>query len=124
MSHANNAFVTGGTGLVGRALVERLLARGMNVTLLIRSDAEERRKDALDALRAKAETHGSLALVTGDLSQSALGLAEAGALALRQAGHCFHVAALYDIEADPEALTRANIEGTRHLLAALREIAR
>ena len=100
MSNANNAFVTGGTGLVGRALVERLLARGMNVTLMIRSGAEERRKDALAALHAEAEQHGSLALVSGDLSQPGLGLAEAGAAALHDAGHCFHVAALYDIEAD------------------------
>ena len=30
MSSANQVFVTGGTGLIGRAVVERLLLRGVN----------------------------------------------------------------------------------------------
>jgi short-subunit dehydrogenase len=120
MSQANTAFVTGGTGLIGRALVERLLERGMDVTLMLRSGAEERRQDALAALRAEAAKHpGALSVVTGDLGKPGLGLDDAGLAALRGSGHCFHVAALYDIEADPEALAQTNIEGTKHLLSAL-----
>jgi len=122
MGFANHAFVTGGTGLVGRAVVERLLARGMNVTLMLRAGATERRKDALAQLQAKADARGgSLTLVDGDLSKPLLGLDEAGLGALADAGHCFHVAALYDIEADAESLARTNIQGTKHLLSALEE---
>ena len=54
MSSSNHAFVTGGTGLIGRAVVERLLRRGVNVTLMLRSGAEERRKDELDAFLTMA----------------------------------------------------------------------
>jgi NAD(P)-dependent dehydrogenase (short-subunit alcohol dehydrogenase family) len=120
MSSADDAFVTGGTGLIGRALVERLLRRGVHVTLMLRSDAEQRRKMELDSLRAIAVgAKGSLSEVTGDLSQPELGLSKAGTAALARAGHCFSLAALYDIEADPEAIEKTNVEGTKHLLAAL-----
>ena len=122
MSSANRAFVTGGTGLIGRALVERLLRRGVNVTLMLRSGAEERRRTELAALHAAADgVHGSLSQVTGDLAEPDLGLSEAGLAALSEAGHCFHVAALYDIDADPEVIEKTNVDGTRHLLSALRK---
>jgi NAD(P)-dependent dehydrogenase (short-subunit alcohol dehydrogenase family) len=122
MSSSNHAFVTGGTGLIGRAVVERLLRRGVNVTLMLRSGAEERRKDELDAFLTMAGgANGSLTLVSGDLSEPDLGLSEAGVAALSEAGHCFHVAALYDIDADPEVIQKTNVDGTKHLLSALRK---
>ena len=122
MSSSNRVFVTGGTGLIGRAVVERLLGRGMDVTLLLRSGAEERRADALAHLETAAKGRsGSLSTVTGDLSKQRLGLTEAGLRALSGAEHCFHIAALYDIEAEPETLAATNIGGTRHLLNALQE---
>jgi nucleoside-diphosphate-sugar epimerase len=120
MSSSNHAFVTGGTGLIGRAVVERLLGRGMDVTLLVRGGASERRRDALRQLEAAGESaKGSLSTVRGDLSKPRLALTDAGLRALSDAGHCFHIAALYDIEADPDALAATNIDGTRHLLDAL-----
>jgi short-subunit dehydrogenase len=121
MGSANHAFVTGGTGLIGRALVQRLLRRGVNVTLMLRSGAETRRGAELEALGEMAGgANGSLRRVTGDLSAPDLGLSEAGVAALSEAGHCFHVAALYDIGADPELITKTNVDGTKHLLSALR----
>ena len=106
--------------MIGRAVVERLLARGVNVTLMLRAEAEERRKDALDALLETAGgANGSLTLVTGDLLEPEMGLSQAGMAALGDAGHCFHLAALYDIEADPKAIEKANVDGTRNVLAAL-----
>ena len=122
MSSANHAFVTGGTGLIGRALVERLLRRGVNVTLMLRSGTEERRRDALDGFLGMAGgANGSLTLVSGELSEGDLGLSEAGLATLTEAGHCFHVAALYDIDADPEVIEQTNVDGTRHLISALRK---
>ncbi|UCF46051.1 MAG: SDR family NAD(P)-dependent oxidoreductase, partial [Myxococcales bacterium] len=120
MSSSNQAFVTGGPGLIGRAVVERLLRRGVHVTLMLRSGAEERRRDEIDAfLSIAGGANGSLTLVTGDLSDPDLGMSETGVAALSEAGHCFHIAALYDIEADPEVIEQINIEGTRNLLSAL-----
>jgi NAD(P)-dependent dehydrogenase (short-subunit alcohol dehydrogenase family) len=120
MASATHLFVTGGTGLIGRALVKRLLRRGLDVTLMIRSGAAERRKSVLEDLdRAASAAKGSLKQVTGDLCAPDLGLSEAGLAALSKAGHCFHVAALYDIDAEPDALERNNVEGTKQLLSAL-----
>ena len=123
MSSSNHAFVTGGTGLIGRAVVERLLQRGVNVTLMLRSGAEERRQEELEALAAVAGgANGSLNQVIGDLAAPDLGLSEAGLAALSGAGHCFHLAALYDIDADPEVIEKTNVDGTKHLLSALRKV--
>ena len=122
MGTENHAFVTGGTGLIGRAVVERLLERGVNVTLMLREGAEQKRKADLAALEDKARERGAtLAPVAGDLSKPGLALDEAGRRALSDAGHCFHIAALYDIEADPELLRETNVGGTEQLLAELRK---
>ncbi|MBW1758688.1 MAG: SDR family oxidoreductase, partial [Deltaproteobacteria bacterium] len=48
-----------------------------------------------------------------------MGLSEASIAALSEAGQCFNVAALYDIDADPEVIEKTNVDGTRHLLSAL-----
>ena len=120
MATPNHAFVTGGTGLVGRAVVERLLRRGTHVTLLLRSESGERRRTVLDSLAAEATGGGALRVVHGDLEKAGLGLSDDGLRALSEAAHCFHVAALYDIEADPDLLARTNVEGTKHLLDALK----
>jgi NAD(P)-dependent dehydrogenase (short-subunit alcohol dehydrogenase family) len=122
MSLAIHVFVTGGTGLIGRAVVQRLLRRGVHVTLMLRSDAHERRAEEIEMLAAMTGGgHGSLRLVTGNLTEPRMGLSEEGLASLSESGHCFHLAALYDIEAAPEAIERVNVEGTRNLLSALRE---
>ncbi|MEM7434307.1 MAG: SDR family oxidoreductase [Myxococcota bacterium] len=120
MTQATSAFVTGGTGLLGRALVERLLDRGLSVTLMIRAASVEAQTTWLTAQRERADAHGgSLRVVSGDLTEPDLGLDAEGLAALSTATHCFHVAALYDLDATAEQLEDANTEGTRRLLSAL-----
>jgi len=114
---SKHAFVTGGTGLIGRAVVERLLRRGLDVTLMVRSTPSTNRNEVVNRLRNVEG--GRLASVTGDLTKPGLGLDDEGRATLSQAAHCFHIAALYDIEADAEALRAANEQGTRHVLDAL-----
>lgn len=120
MTSASSAFVTGGTGLIGRALVARLLERQLSVALLVREGSTERHTEALERLRSIASRHGaSLQLVRGDLTEDDLGLEVDALGALVAAEHCFHVAALYDLDAAPEALDAVNVGGTRQLLSAL-----
>ncbi|HKW91756.1 MAG TPA: hopanoid-associated sugar epimerase [Methylomirabilota bacterium] len=101
-----SVLVTGGTGFVGANLVRELIADGHHVRVLARAGGDRR---ALGD--AKVE------IVEGDLLDPAsLRAAVAGAR------HVYHVAADYRLWApDPRALYRANVDGTRHLLAAAAE---
>jgi NAD(P)-dependent dehydrogenase (short-subunit alcohol dehydrogenase family) len=117
------ALVTGGTGLIGKHLVERLLARGHRVLLLVRPGAEARRPGVLARLGAAAEASpGELHGVPGDVAEPGMGID--GGLEAHLDGtplaHVFHLAALYDLAAPEAELVRVNVDGTRHLLAALR----
>jgi NAD(P)-dependent dehydrogenase (short-subunit alcohol dehydrogenase family) len=108
-------LVTGATGFIGRHLVERLLRRGGTVYAVIRPASRER----LDALRAHWGPGAErVVAVSGDLSQPLLGLVpEALAELHGRVDHLFHLAAVYDMGADPETLHAANVVGTRNLIA-------
>lgn len=100
------AFVTGATGFVGSHVARALAQQGASLRLLVRPSSN---KKNLDNLKAD--------LVTGDLR-------DPGSLEKSIAG-CdvvFHVAADYRLWVrDPEEMYRANVEGTRAILAAARK---
>lgn len=98
------AFVTGGTGFVGSHLVERLLADGAEVRALVRSDPKW--LDGLD-----------VTLVRGDLSDGA-----ALRTGLDGVDAVYHVAGMTRARTQA-ALDRANVDGTRALLAAVQDAA-
>ena len=105
-------FVTGATGFIGTYLVARLLARGGPIHVLVREGSLER----LARLR---ETWGvdekRVVAVVGDLTQPNLGVKPADLHRLKgKIAHCFHLAAIYDIQAPAETQQSANVEGTRH----------
>lgn len=98
------AFVTGGTGFVGANLVRLLLSQGYEVRSLVRSTS---RHGNLHGVNAE--------LVQGDLNDSDLADKMAGCEVV------FHVAAHYSLwQADRDRLYRANVLGTRNVLAAAR----
>lgn len=119
MSEFPSVFITGATGLIGRTLVERFLARGARITALVRADAQVRHAELMAHLGVKeAASAGSLTWVTGDVTEPRLGLA--AEVSLGDFTHIVHAAAVYDLDASDAALTQVNVEGTRTLIEAAR----
>jgi dihydroflavonol-4-reductase len=100
------AFVTGATGFVGSHVARVLAEQGADLRLLIRSGGDLRNVQGLKADR-----------VIGDLRDPA-----SIEKAMVGCDVVFHVAADYRLWVrDPEQMYRANVEGTRAVLAAARK---
>lgn len=98
------AFVTGGTGFLGAALVRALLAKGLKVRALARHGSDKRNLEGLP----------NVELVAGDLlDKEAL---RAGTAGCRYAFHCAADYRLWVTDADP--MYRANVDGTENVLRA------
>lgn len=114
-------FVTGASGFIGKRLVRKLLAReDATVYFLMRNPAPER----LEALRQFWQVDGSHAIaVEGDILKPGLGLSEEDKQRLcDKTDHVFHLAAIYDLAADPEKEIETNIQGTRNAVCFAKEI--
>ncbi len=96
-------LVTGGGGFLGRAIVERLLARGNEVVIAARSDYPEVR-----ALGAEQ--------VQGDLGDPTTAMEAA-----RGCDAVIHTAAKAGIWGDPEDFWRSNVTATENVVAACKE---
>jgi nucleoside-diphosphate-sugar epimerase len=93
------AFVTGGSGFIGGALIERLRREGWDVRALARS---ERAAERVRELGAEP--------VSGDLDD----------LQVEDCEIAFHAAAKVEDFGDPAEFERVNVQGTRNVVAACR----
>jgi nucleoside-diphosphate-sugar epimerase len=100
-----SAFVTGGSGFIGGALIRRLVADGCTVRALARSDAS-----------AGAVSERGAEPVRGDLDDGSS--MAAGAAGCEVAFHCAAHLGDWGSRADFE---RGNVQGTRNALAAARQ---
>jgi NAD(P)-dependent dehydrogenase (short-subunit alcohol dehydrogenase family) len=105
-------FVTGGTGFIGRFLVQNLLKHGEPIYLLVRKSALKK----LPSLRESWGVDGKRVIaIVGDLAKPNLGVVAEDLKRLKgKVDHLFHLAAIYDLAASAEDQQRANIDGTRH----------
>ena len=91
-----NYFVTGATGFIGRHLVEQLVQREGTVYVLVREGS----RGKVDALTQDLGVEdGRIVPVSGDLFKEGLGVEDFS----EKVDHLFHLAAVYDMEADEEA---------------------
>ena len=99
-------FVTGATGFVGHHVAKALAGEGAELRILVRKTSNLKNLEGIG---------GDLAV--GDLSQP-----ESYGPAVRGCEAVVHVAADYRLWIrDPQAMYRANVEGTRELLRLARE---
>ena len=98
---ASKAFVTGGTGFIGRRLVTRLLEGGWHVRALV-----------LGSERTRLPSHENLEAIVGDITEPR---SLRGTMDDRDV--VFHAAALVDSWVrDARDYVRVNVEGTEHMI--------
>jgi dihydroflavonol-4-reductase len=100
-------FLTGATGFVGHHVAKALAAEGAELRMLVRKTSN---LSNLEGIRGET--------VLGDLSEP-----DSLKSALKDCDALMHVAADYRLWIpDPDAMYRANVEGTRALLRLAREV--
>ncbi|MGZ4683410.1 MAG: SDR family oxidoreductase, partial [Acidimicrobiales bacterium] len=134
-------FITGTTGFLGTALLERLL-RGVpdcEIVLLVRpgkrSTVEQRvareifKNDAFDRLRADLGKDGyaemtarRVSAVAGDVSTDGLGLDEAGRATLASCDIVIHSAATVSFDSPLDGAVEVNLLGPSRIAATLQDL--
>jgi len=108
-------FVTGATGFIGKRLVKALLARrGSTVHFLVRPGSEGKVAGLMEYWGVGKQR---AVAVAGDLTARKLGVAPAELKSLKgQIDAVYHLAAVYDLDADEASQVQVNVEGTRNVV--------
>ena len=109
-------IVTGGTGFLGRRVVEGLLSADTDavVHVLVREASAAK----LAELATRWNATDRVFPLVGDLTAEGLGLVDEPPAAQ----HVVHLGAVYDMTADEESAYAANVNGTRAVIALATEL--
>ncbi|WP_330254613.1 SDR family oxidoreductase [Nocardia sp. NBC_00565] len=109
-------IVTGGTGFLGRRVVQELLAADSEaiVHVLVRTASVAKFGELTAGWKGGERAFPML----GDLTADGLGLIEDAP----RADHVIHLGAVYDMTADEQTAHAANVAGTRSVLELAREL--
>lgn len=114
-------FLTGGTGFIGRFLVEKLLERKKTIYLLVQEKSMDKYEQLLERVGANSD---QVVAVLGNLTQPNLGLGQKDLEQLKgKVEQFYHLAAIYDLYASDEIQQAVNVEGTRNAVGAAEAMA-
>src|SRR3954447_2130966 len=107
-------FVTGGTGFIGRNLIQRLLDnREGQIHVLVREGSTDRLQELIESW-GQGER---IVPLVGDITEERLGVSDEKAQELKgKVDHFFHLAAMYDMTADSDTNLELNVGGTRNAI--------
>lgn len=110
-------FLTGATGTVGSAILERLAATpGVKVVLLIRAESERALQARFESLTSGMSVEASLTPVLGDITLPAFGLSDEELLRVRSAlTNVIHSAASVRMNLPVEAARAAAVTSARSI---------
>jgi len=119
-------LVTGGTGFIGRRLVERLLEKRQGtVYLLVRAGSQGKLDDLIAHWRTGlgATAVKRIEPLYGDLRRPMLGVERERVAELQgKVRDFFHLAAIYDMTAPAQRNTAVNVGGTTHAVELARAL--
>jgi short-subunit dehydrogenase/thioester reductase-like protein len=107
-------IVSGGTGFIGKHLIDRLVMRGQPIYVLVRPSSLAN----LERLRNTRWSSWSELVqpLVGDIGQPRCGVTDQALASLEPISSLFHLAAIYDMDVTPAAAWAANVAGTEHAL--------
>lgn len=108
-------LVTGGTGFIGKHLIDRLLKRNKPIILLVRKSSIDKMSHVI--AERWPDHANQIELLEGDIAQPLAGIAPGKIKKLRgDVTDLFHLAAIYDMNVDQQSAQTANVEGTKHVI--------
>lgn len=104
-------FLTGGTGFIGRQLVEELLKEEVMIFLLVRSKSKATRVFQEKGIFNEAAMH----IIEGDLTKPDLGLSDEDKEKVLSTDVIIHAGGQMDIQATTQAATSVFLNGAKHI---------
>ncbi|UNK18728.1 alpha/beta fold hydrolase [Paenibacillus sp. N3/727] len=104
-------FLTGGTGFIGRQLVEELLKEDVMIFLLVRSKSKATRTFQEKGILNEAAMH----FIEGDLTKTDLGLSDEDKDRVLNTDVIIHAGGQMDIQATKQEATSVFLNGAKHI---------